>query len=244
MAGPAAARADRGGEQRIPTTTATSRTGRGPVPPVALWVRGPARLDELADRSVAVVGSRASTAYGEHVAGELGLPVGERGWTSSRAARSASTRPRTAGRWPPRRRRWRCWRAVWTGPIRPPRRAVRPDRRDRPAGERVAAGLRTAAAPLPGAQPADRRADTGHGRRGGGGAVGGAGHRPPGADSAGSSWSCPARSPRRCAWAATSCFATRGGGHAVTRPPVIEAVGSIGVDLAGRPERAAARGTG
>jgi DNA processing protein len=52
-----------------------------PVPPVALWVRGPARLDELAERSVAIVGSRASTAYGEHIAGELGHQLGERGWT-------------------------------------------------------------------------------------------------------------------------------------------------------------------
>ena len=52
-----------------------------PVPPVGLWVRGPALLDELADRSVAIVGSRASTAYGEHVAGELGHQLGERGWT-------------------------------------------------------------------------------------------------------------------------------------------------------------------
>jgi DNA processing protein len=51
------------------------------VPPVALWVRGAARLDELVDRSVAVVGSRAATAYGEHVAGELGHELGERGWT-------------------------------------------------------------------------------------------------------------------------------------------------------------------
>ncbi|MBB3085794.1 DNA-processing protein DprA [Geodermatophilus sabuli] len=52
-----------------------------PVPPMALWVRGQARLDELVDRSVAIVGSRASTAYGEHVAGELGHQLGERGWT-------------------------------------------------------------------------------------------------------------------------------------------------------------------
>ncbi|HEY0403971.1 MAG TPA: DNA-processing protein DprA [Blastococcus sp.] len=52
-----------------------------PVPPVGLWVRGPARLDELADRSVAIVGSRASTAYGEHVAAEFGHALGERGWT-------------------------------------------------------------------------------------------------------------------------------------------------------------------
>ena len=52
-----------------------------PVPPLGLWVRGPARIDDLADRSVAIVGSRASTAYGEHVAGELGHQLGERGWT-------------------------------------------------------------------------------------------------------------------------------------------------------------------
>jgi DNA processing protein len=51
------------------------------VPPVALWVRGTARLDELVDRSVAVVGSRASSAYGEHVAAEFGHQLGERGWT-------------------------------------------------------------------------------------------------------------------------------------------------------------------
>jgi DNA processing protein len=52
-----------------------------PVPPVALWVRGGARLDEVAERSVAVVGARASTAYGEHVAGEFGHHLGVRGWT-------------------------------------------------------------------------------------------------------------------------------------------------------------------
>jgi DNA processing protein len=51
------------------------------VPPLALWVRGSRRLDELADRSVAIVGARASTAYGEHVAGELGYQLAERGWT-------------------------------------------------------------------------------------------------------------------------------------------------------------------
>ncbi|MGY1812168.1 DNA-processing protein DprA [Blastococcus sp. SYSU D00820] len=52
-----------------------------PVPPLALWVRGPGRLDEVVDRSVAVVGARASTAYGEHVAAELAHGLGERGWT-------------------------------------------------------------------------------------------------------------------------------------------------------------------
>jgi DNA processing protein len=40
-------------------------------PPMALWVVGPARLDEVADRAAAIVGTRASTAYGEHVAADL-----------------------------------------------------------------------------------------------------------------------------------------------------------------------------
>jgi DNA processing protein len=52
------------------------------VPPLALWVRGDRRLDDLVDRSVALVGSRASTAYGEHVAAELAHGLGERGWTT------------------------------------------------------------------------------------------------------------------------------------------------------------------
>ncbi|RBY82192.1 DNA-processing protein DprA [Blastococcus sp. TF02A-26] len=52
-----------------------------PVPPVALWVRGPGRLADVVDRSVALVGARASTAYGEHVAGDLAHRLGERGWT-------------------------------------------------------------------------------------------------------------------------------------------------------------------
>jgi DNA processing protein len=51
------------------------------IPPLALWVRGEPRLDEFTDRAVALVGSRASTAYGEHVAAELGHQLGERGWT-------------------------------------------------------------------------------------------------------------------------------------------------------------------
>lgn len=47
--------------------------------PLALWVRGAARLDELGHRSAAVVGARAATGYGEHVAGELGYGLAERG---------------------------------------------------------------------------------------------------------------------------------------------------------------------
>jgi DNA processing protein len=51
------------------------------APPLGLFVRGPGRLDELAERSVAVVGARACTAYGALVAGELGVGLAERGVT-------------------------------------------------------------------------------------------------------------------------------------------------------------------
>ncbi|MDH6578884.1 DNA processing protein [Kitasatospora sp. MAP5-34] len=48
--------------------------------PVGLWVRGTGSLRLLALRSVAVVGARACTAYGAHVAGELAAQLAERGW--------------------------------------------------------------------------------------------------------------------------------------------------------------------
>ncbi|MFI6448100.1 DNA-processing protein DprA [Kitasatospora sp. NPDC050543] len=48
--------------------------------PVGLWVLGTGSLRLLALRSVAVVGARACTAYGAHVAGELGAQLAERGW--------------------------------------------------------------------------------------------------------------------------------------------------------------------
>ena len=48
--------------------------------PVGLWVRGSGSLRLLALRSVAVVGARACTAYGAHVAGELAAQLAERGW--------------------------------------------------------------------------------------------------------------------------------------------------------------------
>ncbi|MBO1413595.1 DNA-processing protein DprA [Streptomyces sp. FH025] len=48
--------------------------------PIGLWTAGTGSLRLLALRSVAVVGSRACTAYGAHVAGELSAQLAERGW--------------------------------------------------------------------------------------------------------------------------------------------------------------------
>lgn len=51
------------------------------IPPWCLWVRGDVPLDEALRRSVAVVGARVSTSYGEHLAGELAAGLAARGWT-------------------------------------------------------------------------------------------------------------------------------------------------------------------
>ena len=40
-------------------------------PPMVLWVIGPIRIDDAADRAAAIVGTRAATMYGEHVAADL-----------------------------------------------------------------------------------------------------------------------------------------------------------------------------
>jgi len=46
--------------------------------PLGLWVAGPVDLSTLG-KSVAMIGSRASTAYGEHVASDWGVGIAERG---------------------------------------------------------------------------------------------------------------------------------------------------------------------
>ncbi len=48
-------------------------------PPMVLWALGPARLDDIAERAAAIVGTRACTSYGEHVAGEITAGLVERG---------------------------------------------------------------------------------------------------------------------------------------------------------------------
>jgi DNA processing protein len=53
----------------------------GNARPIGLWVRGRPSLRLWALRSVAVVGARACTDYGAHVASVLGAGLAERGWT-------------------------------------------------------------------------------------------------------------------------------------------------------------------
>ena len=52
----------------------------GQARPYALWVHGHADLRFACLRSVSMVGSRAATGYGAHVAGEMAADLGERGW--------------------------------------------------------------------------------------------------------------------------------------------------------------------
>ncbi len=56
-------------------------------PPMALWVRGVGRLDVVVDRAAAIVGSRASSHYGEYVTSRLvsGLCAADRGVVSGGA---------------------------------------------------------------------------------------------------------------------------------------------------------------
>lgn len=52
----------------------------GGARPYTLWVRGGGDVGELLDHAVAIVGSRASTAYGEHLAAEIAGGAGDAGW--------------------------------------------------------------------------------------------------------------------------------------------------------------------
>lgn len=51
------------------------------APPLGLWVRGVGTLAEACVRSIAVVGARAATTYGTHVASEIAFGLADRGWT-------------------------------------------------------------------------------------------------------------------------------------------------------------------
>lgn len=49
--------------------------------PYALWLSGSADLRSACERSVSMVGSRAASGYGAHVAAEIAADLAERGWT-------------------------------------------------------------------------------------------------------------------------------------------------------------------
>jgi len=53
----------------------------GPAAPLCLWVRGDGDLAALGRRSVALVGARACTTYGQHVATDLAVGLVDRGFT-------------------------------------------------------------------------------------------------------------------------------------------------------------------
>lgn len=49
--------------------------------PLALWVLGRTPLPQLTERAVSIVGTRAASAYGEHVTAEIGGDLAVDGWT-------------------------------------------------------------------------------------------------------------------------------------------------------------------
>jgi DNA processing protein len=65
------------GDSEWPTQLDTLGVAR----PYALWLRGEADLRYCCLQSVSIVGARASSAYGEHVATEMAAALAERGWT-------------------------------------------------------------------------------------------------------------------------------------------------------------------
>ncbi len=67
----------------------------GAARPYALWVRGAADLRASCEKSLAVVGARAATAYGKHVATSIAADLAGRGWAIVSGGAYA-TKPATA----------------------------------------------------------------------------------------------------------------------------------------------------
>lgn len=64
-----------------PLHMASAGSAQRVAPPEWLWVQGEGSLDELLTRSVSVIGSRAFSPYGEHVATDLAFGLADRGWS-------------------------------------------------------------------------------------------------------------------------------------------------------------------
>lgn len=67
--------------QRLSDLSAGESVQRRGGPPYGLWLRGPGDLAALAERSVSIVGARASSHYGDTVATEFGGELAAAGWT-------------------------------------------------------------------------------------------------------------------------------------------------------------------
>ena len=75
---------ERTGELRLKEYKSGKRAhadGGEPIPPLALWVRGPLDISTLAIRSVGVVGARSASPYGQRVASDLGYGLALRDFT-------------------------------------------------------------------------------------------------------------------------------------------------------------------
>jgi DNA processing protein len=64
----------------LPMEAATARGVPDLAPPLMVWLRGSPPLDEITGQAVAIVGARASTPYGEHVASDLAYRLAGRSW--------------------------------------------------------------------------------------------------------------------------------------------------------------------
>ncbi|MEV0713073.1 DNA-processing protein DprA [Asanoa sp. NPDC050611] len=67
--------------EQVRLSASDRRVDREMAPPLCIWARGEWALADAFDRSVAIVGSRAATQYGEHVATDLAYGLAEREWT-------------------------------------------------------------------------------------------------------------------------------------------------------------------
>ena len=87
-----------------------------PDPPTLLYLRG--ELTAADANAVAIVGSRACTAYGQRVAERIAAGLAAAGWTVVSGLAAASTGRPTAARSPPAGGRWRSWPAGCRASIR------------------------------------------------------------------------------------------------------------------------------
>jgi DNA processing protein len=64
-----------------PMEAAAARGKPDLAPPQALWVRGPARLDQVTRQAVGMVGSRNATSYGTWAGSDMAQGLARHGWT-------------------------------------------------------------------------------------------------------------------------------------------------------------------